>query len=56
MGLPLTAARRAALEAAAKAGNRIQYYSLLKSYGYKYGNLALGVVNDRQVRITVTRA
>ncbi len=46
MGQQLTAARRAQLIAAAKAGNRDQYYSLLASWGYDYGKLALGVVRD----------
>lgn len=49
MGQPLTTARLDALRAASNAGNRQQYYSLLSSYGYQYGNLALGVVNNSGV-------
>ena len=46
MGQPLTSERRAQLEAAVNAGNRHDYYSLLAGWGYKYGHLALGVVNN----------
>lgn len=49
MGQPLTAERRAALDAAASQGNRQKYYSLLAGYGYQYGSLALDVAFNRGI-------
>ena len=43
MGEPLTAERRAQLDAAVNAGDRRTYYTLLGQWGYKYGDLAKDV-------------
>lgn len=46
---PLTADRRLLLQRAVDLNDRDGYYSLLKSYGYAYGELALGVVSKTTV-------
>jgi len=49
MQQPLTTARREALRKAVEANDRREYYRLLQSYGYNYGSMALGVVDNNTI-------
>ena len=49
MGLPLGDAEFNILQSHVSAGDRIAYYSQLEDWGYDYGGLALGVVNNDSI-------